>query len=436
MSKEQKIDTNSDLKVSNQIETKTVIKSKDNKKCCITIGIMSGFVVIATIVLLVLLLTKKRKTSLDDWHQTIELLIDEKEVGKRRYLQEEEKIQILGTNFNELNSNNTIIFLNDRKIDFDKYLFIKGSSLVKVVIKFTGKITTFMEMFSDCNKIKEISLINVETDFISDITSMFENCSSLTGVRFKNMTIYNITNTTKMFQNCPNLNFIDIEDFSTNKSKDMSKMFKGCSSLSNTSFIENLSTNNAEFMNEMFSGCSSIKSLKLSGYNTSNAINMSGLFKDMSNLEELDLSSFHTEKVENMNEMFESCTFITSLDLSNFNTEMVITMESMFANCLKLIILDVTSFRLTRCNSTKFMFSNTTRELMLSIEKNEDLMENAGMSWSEKKYVKKKKTPLDILFLVDATGSMSGEIGRVKEDIIYIAVNLPKKKVWKYMIFH
>ena len=44
----------------------------------------------------------------------------------------------------------------------------------------------------------------------------------------------------------------------------------------------------------------------------------------------------------------------------------------------------VTSFQLTRCNNTENMFSNTTRELMLSIEKNEELMKYAGNSWSEK----------------------------------------------------
>ena len=240
MSKLEHFESNADLNVSGRMITRLFVKTKDNKKYCIKIGIICGIVVIATIVLLVLIHMKKGKISLDNFHQTIELLIDEKEVGKTRYLQEEEKVQILGKNFSELNSNNTIIFLDDRKIAFDKYLFIKANSLVKVVIKFSGKITTFMEMFSDCNKIKEISLINVETDFISDTNSMFENCSSLTGVIFKNMSLYNITSTTKMFQNCPNLNFIDIEDFSTNKSKDMSKMFKGCSSLSNTSFIENL----------------------------------------------------------------------------------------------------------------------------------------------------------------------------------------------------
>ena len=430
MSNEQQVDTKGDLKTTSQIETKTSIKSCNNRKNCILIGIITRIVVILAVVLLALLLIKKRKNSNEDFNQTIELLIDGNEIGKSRNLQEEEKVQILGKNFNELNSSNSFIFLNDDKITFDKYLFIKSSSFIKVVIRFTGKITTFMEMFAGCNKIKEISLINVETDFISDVSSMFENCTSLTGVKFKNMTINNITRATKMFHNCPNLNIIDIENFSTNKSKDMSKMFKGCTSLSNTSFIETLSTNNAEFLNEMFSDCSSIKSLDLLGYDTSNAKNMSGLFKGMSNLEEIELSSFHTEKVEDMSGMFESCIFIKNINLSNFNTEMVTTMDNMFANCLELIILDVTSFSLPNCKSTKFMFSNTTRELMLSIEKNEELMENAGASWSEKKYAydDATKAPLDILFLVDATGSMGGEIEKVKEDIIYIAVNLLKKK--------
>ena len=51
------------------------------------------------------------------------------------------------------------------------------------------------------------------------------------------------------------------------------------------------------------------------------------------------------------------------------------------------------------------MFSNTTRQLMLSIEKNEEVRIKAGMYWSEKE-TNITKVPLDILFLVDATGSM------------------------------
>ena len=74
------------------------------------------------------------------------------------------------------------------------------------------------------------------------------------------------------------------------------------------------------------------------------------------------------------------------------------------------------------------MFSNTTRELMLSIEKNEEVMEKAGKTWREEEETYSTKKPLDILFLTDATGSMSDAIDKVKKDIIHIAVNLMKKE--------
>ena len=113
-----------------------------------------------------------------------------------------------------------------------------------------------------------------------------------------------------------------------------------------------------------------------------------------------------------MNDMFESCTSISSLDLSSFDTSMVTSMDRMFANCLSLTNLDVRSFVLTVCISFIDMFTNTTRELMLEIEKNEELLRKAGSTWSENNNEDSNvvKIPLDILFLVDATGSMGGAI--------------------------
>ena len=432
---------NADLSVISQ-KKENQISEKSDKKPFILIGIIVALALITTIVLLIVILSKKEKKSSkkiniisskpDNYYQIIELLVDGQEVGKRRNLQEKEKIQILGQNFDELNSINSIIYIDDKNVPFDKFISIESNTIVKVVIKFLEKISTFKEMFSECNKIKQISLINIETDLASDATSMFENCLSLTGVQFENMSMLNITNTSKMFQNCQSLNNIEIEGFSTNKTKDMSKMFKGCSSLNKTYFIENLSTSNAEYLNEMFSGCFSIKSLKLLGYDTSKAKNMSGMFKGMSNLEELELGSFHTEKVENMNDMFESCTSISSLNLSSFDTSMVTSMDRMFANCLSLTNLDVVSFVLTNCISFKNMFTNTTRKLMLEIEKNPELLEKVGYTWSEKDEISNKvKIPLDILFLIDATGSMQSVINKVKNETIYISVYLLEKRGMK-----
>ena len=73
----------------------------------------------------------------------------------------------------------------------------------------------------------------------------------------------------------------------------------------------------------------------------------------------------------------------------------------------------------------------TLYQLMLSIEKNEEVRVKAGMYWTEKE-ANITKMPLDILFLVDATGSMGGSIEKVKEEIIYISVNLMNKTGMEY----
>ena len=362
--------------------------------------------------------------------ETIGILIEGKnETGRMRNLQESgEMIKLLGDSFDEFNPDNTFMYIDGNKFDFDKNIYVKSSTTVKVILKFSQKIMTFKEMFSGCQRIREVSLQNIETELIIETTSMFEGCSSLSGVKFENMSIYNVTSTAKMFQKCSSLNKIEIETFSTNKAKDMSRMFDGCSSFENNTFLEGLSTDSAESMDEMFSGCSEIKSLNLSGFNTSNAKNMSGMFKGMISLKDLEISSFNTDKVEYMSEMFENCSSIKSLDLSNFNTEKVITMDRMFSSCLKLEEINITSFKLTSCNSTEYMFSNTTRELMLSIEKNEQISIHAGKSWSQsEKQFNFTRKPLDLLFLVDATGSMLDSIRQVKEKIIYISALLLNK---------
>ena len=358
--------------------------------------------------------------------QSIELLIEGKNETTPK--DEENIIKILGDSFDELGKDDAYIYLDDKRIDFAKEILIKSGKNYTIMIKFLKKIMTFKKMFSGCDKIKEVSLKNIETELINETTSMFEGCSSLTGVNFENTSIYNITSTAKMFQNCESLNNIDIDTFNTENAKDMSKMFEGCSSLENATFIEGLSTKSAESLEGMFSGCSEIKSLNLSGYDTSNVKDMSGMFKGMDNLEELEINSFDTKKVENMSEMFESCTSIANLDLSNFNTEKVTNMDKMFSSCEKLEEVDLTSFNVDNCNSFSSMFANTTRELMLSIEKNIPLLKAAHYEFSAHEIETNiTKIPLDLLFMVDATGSMGGALEKVKDEIIYISVHLMNK---------
>ena len=151
---------------------------------------------------------EKEKNSETEEGQSIEILIEGKKSSEsRRNLEEsEEKIKIFGDSFNELGADNAFIYLDDKKLDFNKEISIKSSTTVRLVVKFTTKIMTFKEMFSGCQRIKEVSLNNVETEFVLETTSMFEGCTSLSGVKFENTGIYNITSTAKMFQSCTSLN--------------------------------------------------------------------------------------------------------------------------------------------------------------------------------------------------------------------------------------
>ena len=453
-------------KIEKDVDNK-IAPPPSNKKVFITIGIIAGIALITAIILMAVLIRKKDKTKVSRYSnnpteeennsptQRIELLIDGREESKIRRIrnlqQNEEKVRILGNNYNEINSSNAVIYINGNKTDFDKFIHLQPNTSTKVEIKFSEKLKTFKEMFKGCDKIKNVILKDVETDLVSDTSSMFEDCTGLTEIKFDNMSIHNITTTSKMFKGCSNFNKIEIEMFKTDKVNDLSQMFEGCSSFDNNTFIEGLSTKNAESLSEMFSGCSKISSLNLSNFDTSNVKNMSGMFKGMTSLEQLDINSFNTAKVEYMNEMFESCSSISSLDLSNFNTEKVINMDKMFSSCSNLEVLNLTSFNLTNCNSTESMFNGTKEELKSLIDK---FMEKIGFPKNDKEPIESQKPEepkeidpynntklsFDLLFLVDTTAAFEENdyfyegddyikfSERLRNYIIYISNNLTQKK--------
>ena len=136
-------------KIKKDVDNK-IAPPPSNKKVFITIGIIGGIALITSIVLMAILIRKKDKTKVTRYSnnlteeesnlptQSIELLIDgNEESKKRRNLQQnEEKIQILGNNFNEFNSSNAIIYINGNKTDFDKFIPFQSNTSTKVEIKF------------------------------------------------------------------------------------------------------------------------------------------------------------------------------------------------------------------------------------------------------------------------------------------------------------
>ena len=361
--------------------------------------------------------------------QTIRLLI-EKDKNSEINGNPEETIQIFGDSFNEFNKRDSIIFIDGKKnSNFDNKINVSLTNPVTVVIKFSNSLKTLKNMFLGCKNIKEVLLKDIEIHSVNETISMFENCANLNSIKFDNVSIEVNNSTSKMFQGCSSLNNIEIEHFSTDNVTDMSKMFKGCSNLSDVTFIKSLLTKNVKNMNEMFSGCSQIDNLDLTNFNTSNVKNMSGMFKDMIILDILEINNLQTEKVEDMSEMFQNCSFIESLDLSHFNTTMVKKMDKMFCSCSSLEKVNLTSFSLTNCNNTMNMFANTTRKLIYSIIENKEITKKAGGSWSEENDSSDINIkPLDIMFLVDKNSLDNSYNTKVKENIVYSAVNIFNKE--------
>ena len=361
--------------------------------------------------------------------QTIKLLIEASDKNQNI----EETIQIFEDSFNLSDLNDPVIFINGKKnILFNNNITINLTNITTVVIKFSKQLKTFKEMFFGCQKIKEILLKDIEIEPLTETTSMFENCTNLKSVKFENVSIYDINSTSKMFQGCSSLNKIELGDsLIYNDVTDMSRMFYGCSSLNDANFIESLFTNSVTNMNEMFSGCSKIESLNLSTFDTNNVKNMSGMFKNMTKLNFLEISSFETDIVEDMSEMFQNCSSIKNLDLSNFNTTMVNKMDKMFNSCSSLENVNLTSFNLTNCNSLEGMFADTTKKLIFSIIENRDIAKKAGDSWSEKKNLTNNDSKLfDLMFLIDKNSLNNSSISKVKENIVYSAVNIINKEIF------
>ena len=172
-------------------------------------------------------------------------------------------------------SKNSLIYLNNKKINKSQYEFFKeGKYILKIIFKKLN------------------------------MSYMFYNCFSLTYLSLSNFNTYNITNMNAMFSHCSSLISLNLSNFNTN---------------------------NVIFMNSMFSHCSSLISLNLTNFNTNNVIDMSNMFCKYFSLISLNLSNFNTYNVKNMKNMFYKCYSLTYLDLSNFDTYNVNDMSNIFS---------------------------------------------------------------------------------------------------------
>ena len=248
-----------------------------------------------------------------------------------------------------LNEDNVILYINDKKEEFNKSLYFipKVSGIYIIKLFFKNKLKCCVGMFFNCSSLIEINLSNFNTEKITDMQSMFQDCKNLKSLDLESFKTVNVTNINRMFLNCSSLLSLDLSSFNTENVSLMNRMFGNCYSLKSIN-LSSFNTKNVSNMYGMYEGCSSLLSLDLSLFNTQNVTNMSymfgGNYGGCSSLTKLDLSSFNTENVSYMDWMFSNCSSLTILNLSSFNTKNVSSMESIFENCSSLTELDLSSF--------------------------------------------------------------------------------------------
>ena len=277
---------------------------------------------------------------------------------------EENGIKILSEIFVGNNKGNFKLLINKKKYDiseyikYDEYGINKNDDFLIITLTEikTEKITDLSYMFHDCKSLISLDLISFKTENVLNMQSMFGGCSKMTSLDLRYFNTEKVTNMAYMFVDCSSLTKVDFSSFNTINVTTMRSMFNGCSALTEVN-LSSFKTMNVTTMECMFGGCSSLTKVKLSSFNTENITNFKAMFGYCSFLKTLDLQNFNTMKATNMEFMFAYCSSLETLNLQKFNTQNVIYMESMFSGCSSLKKLNLSSFNTENVETMECMFS-------------------------------------------------------------------------------
>ena len=76
---------------------------------------------------------------------------------------------------------------------------------ISVIACDTKKVTDMNNMFSGCNRLKNLNISNFDTTNVKNMKNMFFECTKLEKLDLKNFNITNVTDMGNMFGNCQNL---------------------------------------------------------------------------------------------------------------------------------------------------------------------------------------------------------------------------------------
>ena len=150
----------------------------------------------------------------------------------------------------------------------------------------------------------------------------FVNCVFPTGYKlfqgadyyrviFTKCVVHNCT--TRMFAECEHLKSIDLLGLDTSDVFDMSGMFSLCLNLLEVVGSTCLKTSQVEDMSEMFNRCESLKCLNLSGFDVSKVTTMHRMFYNCKRLEHLNLSKWKLNPDVDITQAFDSCDILSNM---------------------------------------------------------------------------------------------------------------------------
>ena len=238
-------------------------------------------------------------------------LCDEK-MGEKNFTKAGDPNELEIASFDELNSENCEMYLDNQKIPFEKYHIFTKEGIYTIKYILLKKITTCKKMFLKCDHILSIDLSNFDSSEVTDTSLMFINCFSLEEINFGNFKTTKVANMEGMFECCANLKSLDLSSFDTS---------------------------NVENMNSMFTVCASLKELNVLNFNTEKVKDMNTLFGGVISLTSLDLSSFSSDNLEIINYMFIKSSNLKSIKFSNKFKPNIQDMYGVFFNCENLEIL-------------------------------------------------------------------------------------------------
>ena len=220
---------------------------------------------------------------------------------------------------------------------------------------------------------------NLDTSAVTTMTGMFSYCENLTTIDVINFNTSQVTDMQDMFRNSSIIE-IDISNFDMDNVYSCSSMFNSCTNLQKVTMNETHSTK-LDSMGSLFAGCSNLTNVDMSKWHVA-PIYMSALFNDCGNLESVDISNIDTRNSKDVSSyLFNRCSKLKNIKVGeNFNTSKSTSFSYMFYLCSELETIPT----LDLLSGTSFSaFINACYKLknmtLLNIKKS--LQIGSGTSW-------------------------------------------------------